>query len=93
MTVYVCSSSSCRKQKSARKALLSTISSHEAERVGCQKLCKGPVLGCEVDGQIEWFERLDSKKALRALGRLLSGEGLPKVLQKRRSKKRAGKLR
>lgn len=95
MTVYVCSSSSCRKQKTARKALLSTISNHRAQpkTVGCQKVCNGPVVGCEVEGRLEWFERLDSRKALRALDKLFSRGEVSKPLRKRRAKKRAGKLR
>lgn len=61
--------------------------------VRCQKVCESPVAGLQVDGRMEWFERVDGPKALRALASLASGwapDQLPKCLKKRRSKKRSG---
>jgi len=65
----------------------------DIERVGCQKVCRGPVVGVAIDGRWQWFERMDSPKALRALEQLVDDDTLGKPLRKRRSKKRAGKLR
>ncbi len=63
-------------------------------KVGCQKVCEGPVAGLKVDGRLEWFERLDSSKAVDALVKLVNGgDGgkLPPSLAKRRSSKRSGR--
>jgi len=63
------------------------------ETVGCQKVCRPPVVGVEIDGAWQWFERMDSKKALRALRDLALDDRLEKPLRKRRNEKRAGKVR
>jgi len=63
-------------------------------KVGCQKVCHGPVAGLKVDGRLEWFEELDSSKAVDALVKLVNGGGdgkLPPPLAKRRSPKRSGR--
>ncbi|MEX2587389.1 MAG: hypothetical protein WD602_05265 [Actinomycetota bacterium] len=64
------------------------------QTVRCQKVCESPVAGLRIDGRMEWFERVDGPKALRALASLASGwapDQLPKSLRKRRSKKRSGR--
>ncbi|MGH9036304.1 MAG: hypothetical protein ACRD0O_11120 [Acidimicrobiia bacterium] len=63
-------------------------------KVGCQKVCHGPVAGLAVDRRMEWFGRLDSQKALNALVKLVNGTGgrkLPPSLAQRRSSKRSGR--
>ncbi len=62
--------------------------------VGCQKICEEPAAGLVVNGRIEWFGRLDSAAALKAIGRLVdaSGKGpVPAQLEKLRSSKRSGR--
>ena len=65
----------------------------DVEHVGCQKVCHGPVVGVAIDGDWQWFERMDSPKALRALQQWIEDDTLGKPLRKRRNRKRAGKLR
>ena len=65
----------------------------EVERVGCQKICSGPVVGIAIDGDWQWFERMDSPKALSALEQLIEDDTLGKPLRRRRSRKREGRLR
>ncbi len=65
----------------------------DVSRVGCQKVCRGPVIGVAVDGEWQWFERMDSRKALDALVDLVAHDALGKPLRKRRDKKRSGKRR
>ena len=63
-------------------------------KVGCQKVCHGPVAGVTVGRRLEWFERLDGQKAIRALVNLVNGDGggkLPPSLVSRRSSKRSGR--
>jgi hypothetical protein len=93
--LLVCGGSHCRKMRARDDRFDRWISrlSVESEAVGCQKVCRGPVVGIDLDGRLEWFERMDSPKALRALEQLIVDDTLGKPLRKRRSRKRAGRLR
>jgi hypothetical protein len=61
--------------------------------VQCQKICKGPVMGLEVDGQLEWFAKLDDPKSRRHLALFLTSGELKKRLKRRISLKRRRKFR
>jgi len=65
----------------------------DVTRVGCQKVCKGPVVGVRLDGTWQWLRRMDSTKALHALDELVRDGRLRKPLVKRLDEKRAGKRR
>ena len=65
----------------------------DVERVGCQKVCKGPVVGLAIDGEWQWFCKVSSRKAVQALAELIEEGTIAKPLRKRRDTKRAGKLR
>jgi hypothetical protein len=63
-------------------------------RVGCQKICTGAVAGLEVNGRMEWFERVDRPKPMVALARLVERRGMGQIakpLAKRRVAKRSGR--
>lgn len=63
-------------------------------KVGCQKVCKEPVAGLMVNHRMEWFDRLDSDKAIEAMVRFVRDGGtgkLPGPLEKRRDGKRSGR--
>lgn len=89
----MCRGKSCRKCTKDRDAALERAAPSEVREVGCQKICKGPVFGLEVEGVLEWFERVDSEKSRIALRLALDTGELTKPLAKRRSAKRRGKLR
>lgn len=93
--LLVCRGSHCRKRLAKHPSVSKAIDELPVEvgRVGCQKVCRGPVVGFEVEGEWQWFERIDSKKALRALSELVVDETLSKPLRKRRQPKRAGRIR
>ncbi len=92
--VYVCTGKHCRKQVEAQRLLLGSLGTDAIlHLVGCQNVCKGPVVGVEVDGTVEWFKRIDTHKSVGALVKLSRGKRLRKSLAKRRVKKRRGKLR
>ena len=93
-TVYLCKGSDCRRRSAERDSLVKSIGTlAEVEPVRCQKICKGPVVGLEVDGKVEWFKSVRTMKARRALKRFLTSQRRDKRLFDRRVKKRAGKLR
>lgn len=93
MQVLVCVGSDCRKADGHR-ALRVVLDEVDVRPVSCQKICKGPVAGVEVDGRLEWFKRLRGPKSQRALLRLVRRGGpLPGRLRKRRVPKRSGRLR
>lgn len=86
----------CRKCKGSNKLLhyLRRETTATVTTVRCQKVCESPVAGLRVFGRMEWFERADGPKAIKALVQLASGaapDKLPKPLKKRRSKKRSGR--
>ncbi len=60
--------------------------------LGCQKICKEPVVACEISGQLEWFSGVKKKKQYHALADLARGaKGIPGVLEKRWVEKRSGR--
>jgi len=92
--VYVCKGSCCARRKASRAELIDALDEVAKVRlVCCQKACKGPVAGLEVDGRLEWFADLGSDKARRALLKLIRKGKIGKKLDKRRVTKRCGQLR
>ncbi len=93
--LLLCHGSHCRKALARDGRLERTVARLpvDVRRVGCQKVCRGPVVGIAVGGEWEWFERMDSKKALRALVGWVEDGTVAKPLRKRRDKKRSGKRR
>ena len=88
MKLYLCKSCGKKRRDDVRSTLTKT---GKVDTVGCQKVCEGPVVGAVIGGKIEWFERMDSRKALLALPDAIESGKLSKTLRKRRSKKRSGK--
>ena len=68
-TLLVCRGSHCRKKLARNGRVIRTLErlDVELETVGCQNVCRGPVIGARVAGDWEWFERVRSRKALGAL--------------------------
>jgi len=87
----------CRKCKGHEEviAFLQRHTRAEVRTVRCQKVCEEPVAGLRVDGRMEYFEKVDGPKQLKALAELLRQKPptrLPKALKKRRSRERSGRL-
>ena len=58
-TYYVCHGSDCRKKKEDWARQNESLGKQGTVcPVKCQKICKGPVVGLEIDGRIEWFSKL-----------------------------------
>jgi hypothetical protein len=92
--VYVCQGKDCRKERKKIRCLEEMLDGHgEVVQVQCQKICKGPVVGLEVNGQLEWFGKLGDKEARKSLIRLITTGELKNRLSSRIAKKRHGKLR
>ena len=93
-TVYMCHGSDCRKKKKEWTALTESLSEQGTVcAVRCQKICKGPVVGIEVNGRLEWFTKLKKKTLHRQFLALTQSGTVPERLKTRLSKKRQGKLR
>lgn len=92
-TAYLCFGKDCRKRSDDTVKLEALLEGEgfACERVGCQKICKGPVVGLTVDGTLEWFAKVRGKAGREALRRFVERGGGP--LRKHRKKKRSGKLR
>jgi hypothetical protein len=93
-TVFICRGAHCNRSRH-REDLEDCLSSiAELEKVRCQRICEGPVIGAELDGTLEWFCRVDSGKARRHLVNLVADGTRPgKPLLKRRVRRRSGLLR
>jgi len=86
----------CRKCKGSQclQEFLEDVAGLEVRTVGCQKVCKGAVVGVEVHGRMEWFQRVNRPKPMVALARLAQrgGKGkLAKPLANRWVAKRSGR--
>ena len=94
-TVFVCSGSHCRKHHGKDlKALYKCLDSVAClEDCRCQRVCEGPLVGTEIDGQMEWFCRMDSEKAVTNLVEVLAGGEFRKALEKRHVEDRSGRMR
>lgn len=92
-SVYVCRGSSCRKRKELPK-ILKLLSDEDVSfrSVRCQKICKGPVVGLDIDGEVHWFKRLRDKKTRRGLVVWFRESRLKKAVRDHRVEKRKGKL-
>ena len=92
--VYVCTGSDCRKHKKAFKSLLGALSPRaEVCEVKCQKICSGPVVGVEINGQIEWFRKLKDQALHTQLFEFLRDGTISRSLKSQVVKARRGKLR
>ena len=49
--------------------ILASSGGVKVKKLGCQKICKGPVAGLKVRGRVEWFARVDRTKPMVALRR------------------------
>lgn len=62
--------------------------------VRCQKICHGSVVGAVLDGELQWFERIDSARlcvAMKKAVALGSRPALPAGLKKRRIRSLRGR--
>lgn len=92
MVVYVCRE--CGNHKEAREKIAAVLPEKvKLVSVGCQDICKGPVIGASISDRLEWFRRMKSKKAMTHLREALDADRINDYLEKRRAKKRAGKRR
>ena len=93
-TVFVCHGSRCRRHEAHDELRERLGSVADLSAVRCQRICRGPVAGAAVNGSLEWFERLRSKKVQVQLVDLVAGSGrMRHNLEKRRVAKRSGRLR
>jgi len=86
----------CRKCKGhgCLRSFLEDVAGLSVQTVGCQKVCTGAVVGLEVGGRMEWFERVNRPKPMVALARLAQRGGKGKVakpLAKRWVLRRSGR--
>lgn len=91
--VRVCSK--CR-NSSCLVAFLKGSDGPKVRKVGCQKICKGPVAGTRLNGREEWFFRVDRAKPMVALLRAAQQgrkkQKLPRSLEQRRVTRLSGHL-
>jgi hypothetical protein len=93
-TIFVCRGSSCRHHKGYEELRERLGAAADLSDVRCQRVCDGPLVGVAINGSLEWFRRMESEKAQRHLVDLVGGSGrLRPSLEKRRVRKRAGRLR
>ena len=74
--------------------LLEARGEFSVHRVRCQKICHGPVVGLEIGGTMEWFERVDDVTSIASLVKLARRDGhtkIPKPLRKHRLRRRSGR--
>ena len=93
-TVYLCRGSHCRHAHGEKDLRHRLDEVADVCEVRCQRICDGPVIGAEVEGSLEWFERIRSHKVQRHAVEWLTGHGkFRRSLRKRRVAKRSGRRR
>jgi hypothetical protein len=92
--VYVCQGKKCSRA-CAHDALLRTLYKvSDVRLVGCQKICKGSVIGTVLDDRVEWFEQIDSPRLCvraRNMVRNSRRKKLDKGIKRRRVKAMSGR--
>lgn len=91
--VYVCTGKHCRRRNEKLLAELEAAEWAEVEPVKCQSICEGPVAGVQVQGALEWFERVRGPKRRAALRTLHDTGELEGTLEKRRVGKQRNRLK
>ena len=93
--VFICTERGCGKRSAHRDLAAELEGVVQVVGVPCQSVCDGPVAGVVVEGRLQWFEEVRTRKARAAIRRLAQdgSSPLPGTLAKRRRPKRAGKLR
>jgi len=86
----------CRKCKGhdCLRSFLEDVAGVDVQMVRCQKVCTDGVVGLEIGGRMEWFQRVHRPKPMVALARLAQRGGKGKVakpLAKRWVAKRSGR--
>ena len=93
-TVFVCHGSRCRHHEAHTELRERLGAVADLAEVRCQRICRGPVVGAAVNGSLEWFERVRSRKVQAQLVDFVAGSGkMRHSLEKRRVEKRSGRLR
>ena len=90
---YVCIGKKCARASDHDQLVRALCKVGTVQAVRCQKVCHGSVVGAVLDGEIRWFERVDSPRVCVALKNAVkrgSQRDLPKGLKKRRVKRLTG---
>jgi hypothetical protein len=88
-TVFVCRK--CDDHQCVMDVLAKRTDAHVVP-VRCQKVCEGALAGVEVEGRLEWFERVSGDRPLAGLVAVVRhGTRPPKPLRSRRVRKMSGR--
>jgi hypothetical protein len=94
-TVYACQGKKCRRACAHEGLVRSLRKVGEVRLVSCQKICEGSVIGVALEGQMEWFSRVDSPKVCVQAKRMVEAgrrKKLDKAMKKRRVKAFSGRF-
>ncbi|MCU1395927.1 MAG: hypothetical protein JWM34_4355 [Ilumatobacteraceae bacterium] len=91
--LLVCTGKKCRASAGFAEIIELAADTPRAHEVPCQGLCKGPVVGMHVDGDVRWFAKT-GKPTMRALvQKMVDRDHVPRKLAKREDRKRRGNVR
>jgi hypothetical protein len=92
---FLCVGKDCRKDDGHRELRAAILPLGKVKRVKCQDLCGGPVAGIEIDGRVEWFEKVRKPRERNAVVALATGaiDRIPGDLRSNWARKRGGKVR
>lgn len=91
--IYVCQGKHCSRACAHGALLRSLCKVSDVRLVRCQKICRGSVVGTELSGRLQWFERVDSPKICVAMKNIVVAGSKKHLgrLKKRRLKERSGR--
>jgi hypothetical protein len=92
---FLCNGKDCRKDDGHSELRAALLPLGRVKRVKCQDLCGGPVAGVEIDGRVEWFEKVRKPRQRQAVVALATGSisKVPVELRSSWARKRGGKIK
>ena len=91
--LLVCTHKDCRKATGWTDLVDEAATTRRAHEVPCQDLCKGPVVGYAIDGDVRWFAKVKSAKRRKLISTMVATGHVPDELRDREARKRRGVVR
>ena len=91
--LLVCTHKDCRKATGWTDLVDEAATTRRAHEVPCQDVCKGPVVGYAIDGDVRWFAKVTSAKRRKLISTMVATGHVPDGLRDREARKRRGVVR
>ncbi|MCU1400709.1 MAG: hypothetical protein JWN62_3818 [Acidimicrobiales bacterium] len=91
--LLVCTGKKCSRSKGFGALVALAGETSRSHEVPCQGVCKGPVVGLGIQGNVRWFAKVRGKKLRSRIREMVASGRVPTELRDRESVKRRGQVR